>query len=613
MFILDILGIGEAVTEALRTLTLSLCETIYGCIYFCFNIFNSFGKARLEIDITGIFQRVEFILGLFMLFRLTFAAIEYLVNPDNMTDKQKGIGNIIKKVLIVIVLLGSTRFLFSEAYKLQDKLIDSRIVEKIILPNFSFSKDEDGNEYEHGATIAWYAFKQFYTLKTVTATCPNNHIEKLEGTFLSRHKLDNAYVCINEKDGDEYVINFNGFVALAVGIVLLWMIIMYTIQVGIRVIQLAYLEIIAPIPIMMYLMPKGEEKITKWAQQCLSTFLDFFIRLAIIDLVILVCASLISEESQFVNYFDATGTWESGYIIVMMIIALFAFAKKVPELLKEIFPSMGGSAGLSFDFGLKSLKSTATFGAGAALGAVAGAATGIKYGKGTAGGRLGGALTGLARGAVGGAKTKGNVLGNVGKGMGSQRAAMQRAYNRNNDGSSFWGRTFGAGDAARTKAAYDEELSFYDAYTKNADIVDSELAKNASVKAVLAEQQALMARGERGGPLPTSTEIADMDRKVKEIKETALQKEMSKRGTDDENKVLMAALNNAEAMRKKAVDRKYAGFEKYHNASVSDYSDNFLDSVKEVKNETRNIKDPAGTRNKDYKEAEANAKYARDK
>lgn len=613
MFILDILGIGEAVTEAIRTLTLSLCETIYGCIYFCFNIFNSFGKARLEIDITGIFQRVEFILGLFMLFRLTFAAIEYLVNPDNMTDKQKGIGNIIKKVLIVIVLLGSTRFLFSEAYKLQDKLIDSRIVEKIILPNFSFSKDEDGNEYDHGAAIAWYAFKQFYTLERETATCPNNHIEMLEDTFLSRHKLDNAYICINEKDGDEYVINFNGFIALAVGIVLLWMIIMYTIQVGIRVIQLAYLEIIAPIPIMMYLMPKGEEKITKWAQQCLSTFLDFFIRLAIIDLVILVCASLISEESQFVNYFDTTGTWESGYIIVMMIIALFAFAKKVPELLKEIFPSMGGAGGLSFDFGLKSLKSTATFGAGAALGAVAGAATGIKYGKGTAGGRLGGALTGLARGAIGGAKTKGNVLGNVGKGMGSQRAAMQRAYNRNNDGSSFWGRTFGAGDAARTKAAYDEELSFYDAYTKNADIVDSELAKNASVKAVLAEQQALMARGERGGPLPTSTEIADMDRKVKEMKETALQKEISKRGTNDENKVLMAALNNAEAMRKKAVDRKYAGFEKYHDASVSDYSDNFLDSVKEVKNETRNIKDPAGARNKDYKEAEANAKYARDK
>ena len=36
-----------------------------------------------------------------------------------------------------------------------------------------------------------------------------------------------------------------------------------------------------------------------------------------------------------------------------------------------------------------------------------------------------------------------------------------------------------------TKAAFDEELSFYDAYTKNADLVDSELAKNANVKAIL--------------------------------------------------------------------------------------------------------------------------------
>ena len=240
-------------------------------------------------------------------------------------------------------------------------------------------------------------------------------------------------------------------------------------------------------------------------------------------------------------------------------------------------------------------------------------ATGIKYGKGTAGGRLGGAITGLARGTLGGAKFKGNAFANAGKGMANQRVAMQRAYNRNNDGSDFWGRTIGAGDAARTKAAFDEELSFYDAYTKNADLVDSELAKNANVKAILAEQQALMSRGESGGPIPTAAEIASMDSRVKAVKQTALQNEMNRRGTADENKVLIAALDNAEAMRKKAVKSNYAGFEKYHETSVLDYSDNFLDSVKEVKNETRNIKDPSGSRNEAYKKAEANAKYAKDK
>ena len=48
----------------------------------------------------------------------------------------------------------------------------------------------------------------------------------------------------------------------------------YSIQVGVRVLQLAYLQIVAPIPIAMYITPKGEEQLKKWGTQCLVTFLD---------------------------------------------------------------------------------------------------------------------------------------------------------------------------------------------------------------------------------------------------------------------------------------------------------------------------------------------------
>lgn len=605
-----ILSITQDIVDAARTLALFFCEIIYSLICFCFDIFNGFGKVRLDIDASAIFQRVELVLGLFMVFRLTFAAIEYLINPDSMMDKEKGIGNIIKKVLIVIILLGSTGFLFNEAYKLQDELIDSQVIEKIILPDFTFNEGQDVGS--NGDQIAWYTFSQFYSQVGETNECRNGHMSILKDEFYGEHNFNIAYKCLNEKNSKKYIIDFNGVVALLCGGILLWIIVVYTVQLGVRVIQLAYLEIIAPIPIMMYLMPKGEDKVKKWAKQCLSTFLDFFIRVAILDFIILVSSSLISSKSNLAANFEATSKWGVGYITVIMIIALFTFAKKVPNLLKEIFPTTGSTG---FDFGLhgKSAKQLGTFAGGAVAGGIGGLATGIKYGKGTAGGRLGGAITGLARGTLGGAKFKGNAFANAGKGMANQRVAMQRAYNRNNDGSDFWGRTIGAGDAARTKAAFDEELSFYDAYTKNADLVDSELAKNANVKAILAEQQALMSRGESGGPIPTAAEIASMDSRVKAVKQTALQNEMNRRGTADENKVLIAALDNAEAMRKKAVKSNYAGFEKYHETSVLDYSDNFLDSVKEVKNETRNIKDPSGSRNEAYKKAEANAKYAKDK
>lgn len=613
MYILDI---GNSIREAGRTIALTIFDTLLRLIAALYDLFNMIASHRLFDDnvIQTIYTRVGLVLGLFMVFRLTFSAIEYLINPDNITDKQKGIGNIIKKVLIVVILLGSVHFLFNTAYSFQDLLLndENNVISKVILGNSKTTGMSSETD------MSWAIFSSFFkSTGPETSTCSKyldeDNSAGIKADFDSNYKtafstssFKKAYECVNEKKGSgDWVINFEWFYGIVTALFVGYVLCVYVIQLGVRSVQLAYLELIAPIPIMMYLNPKGDETLKKWGKQCLSTYLDVFIRVAILYFILLAFKA-ISEADLF-----TTGSIPVG---IVLLIGLMMFAKKVPDLIKEIFPSTGGATALNF--GLKmpdGAKQAATFAGGTVIGGIGGMATGIKYGKGAAGGRLGGAITGFARGTLGGAKLKGNVFANAGKGMASQRAAMQRAYNKKNDGSDFWGRTLGAGDAARTKAAFDEELSFYDAYTKNADLVDSELAKNANVKAILAEQQALMSRGESGGPIPTAAEIASMDSRVKAVKQTALQNEMNRRGTADENKVLIAALDNAEAMRKKAVNSNYAGFEKYHETSVLDYSDNFLDSVKEVKNETRNIKDPSGSRNEAYKKAEANAKYAKDK
>ena len=377
-----ILSIGDSILQALRTLTLAVCETIYSLICFCFDIFNEMGTATLDIDVNGIFKRVEFILGLFMLFRLTFAGIQYLVDPDAMTDKQKGIGSIIKRVLIVIILLGSTNYLFKEAYILQDRIIESRLIEKIILPGTTSSSSSAG------ADIAWYTFSQFYTLNTKEKTECNSAYKMLEQQFKDLGSMDAAYLCLNDKmstkenvSNKQYVVNFNGLIALLCGALLLWMIVVYTVQLGIRIFQLAYLQIVAPIPIMMYLVPKGEENLKKWGKQCLSTFLDFFLRLAILDFVILVSQSLMTNQENLAAHFSTNNVFQEGYVVVILIIALFAFAKKVPNLLKEIFPSTGGAA--SFGFGLKmpdEAKKVGLFGTGAILGASGAAASNALHG-----------------------------------------------------------------------------------------------------------------------------------------------------------------------------------------------------------------------------------------
>ena len=388
MNILDFLGIGRAIEHGFRTLMFILCDGVYRLIYLTFYIFEKLGSARIIEDTQGIVNRISLIIGLFMVFRVTFAFVQYIVDPDAMLDKKKGAANIIKKIIISIVLLGSTSTLFNLAFKAQDLIIDNQIIGKIIF-NSSSSNGYDSdslystpeNPSTFGGRLSAEVFSAFYRLnpeaspkdsdqedcKTwLTNDDGNSGYSKLKEKIaqnkgaLSGYKNSPAVICLNEQDSsDEYIVDFDagGFLALAFGIAVLYTIFIFTIQVGVRVIQLAYLQIIAPIPIIMYITPKGDEQLKKWGQQCSTTFLDFFMRCTIIYFAILVIQNI--WETGFIGKLLSAGTessngWETMYVGVIMIIAVLTFAKKVPNLIKEIFPSLGGAAG--FDYGLSFKK-----------------------------------------------------------------------------------------------------------------------------------------------------------------------------------------------------------------------------------------------------------------
>lgn len=388
MNILDFLGIGRAIEQGFRTLMFILCDGVYRLIYLTFYIFEKLGSARIIEDTQGIVNRISLIIGLFMVFRVTFAFVQYIVDPDAMLDKKKGAANIIKKIIISIVLLGSTSTLFNLAFKAQDLIIDNQIIGKIIF-NSSSSNGYDSdslystpeNSSTFGGRLSAEVFSAFYRLnpeaspkdsnqedcKTwLTNDDGNSGYSKLKEKIaqnkgaLSGYKNSPAAICLNEQDSsDEYIVDFDagGFLALAFGIAVLYTIFIFTIQVGVRVIQLAYLQIIAPIPIIMYITPKGDEQLKKWGQQCSTTFLDFFMRCTIIYFAILVIQNI--WETGFIGKLLSAGTessngWETMYVGVIMIIAVLTFAKKVPNLIKEIFPSLGGAAG--FDYGLSFKK-----------------------------------------------------------------------------------------------------------------------------------------------------------------------------------------------------------------------------------------------------------------
>ena len=382
------LSIVSVARDALRGLMLSLCDIIYRLIVFVYDVFYNLGTARLltDKDIQPIFQRIGLIIGLFMVFRVTFAFIQYIINPEAMIDKQKGIGKIVAKVIISIVLLGSTQYLFNAAFTIQNKVLESQVLEKVILGG-EYAETESGMR-DFGSNLSATIFSSFYRINDdpylskpeVYNLCENilgkNNDMLKENIRINSGSIvgSGANICLNVKSEynnydeqmeeiisssketkEEYIINFDGdgILTVLVGLVCLYTGFMFTFQIGVRLIQLAYLELIAPIPIMMYVTPKGDEQLKKWVTQCTTTFLDFFLRVAIIYFAKFIIEIILNADILGSIYAESNGIY-NVYITCVMIIATLLFVKKVPNLLKEIFPSLGGAAG--FDYGLSFKK-----------------------------------------------------------------------------------------------------------------------------------------------------------------------------------------------------------------------------------------------------------------
>ena len=57
-------------------------------------------------------NRVYVLLGIFMLFKVSFSILQYMVNPDAFSDKSKGFGKMITNILISLVLIVVIPYIF---------------------------------------------------------------------------------------------------------------------------------------------------------------------------------------------------------------------------------------------------------------------------------------------------------------------------------------------------------------------------------------------------------------------------------------------------------------------------------------------------------------------
>ncbi|MDE6292204.1 MAG: hypothetical protein K2L98_00825, partial [Bacilli bacterium] len=169
------------------------------------------------------------------------------------------------------------------------------------------------------------------------------------GPISRKSKLYNS---TNDDGGMSYM----WIITTVCGVVCAWFFFSYAIDVGTRAVKLGFLQLIAPIPVLIKIFPQGKKTFDAWFAEIKKSYLEIFLRLAVIFFIVKLCTMVPS-------FIDAV--WNSGSGItggfltkalatVCLILGLLKFAKDAPQLFKTIFASGGGLfAGLDWKPGMK--------------------------------------------------------------------------------------------------------------------------------------------------------------------------------------------------------------------------------------------------------------------
>ena len=236
-------------------------------------------------------------------------------------------------------------------------------------------------ELEGGKLIVSYLMQTFLTTDNVAY---KEYIRK--GDYFSLSVLKSNP--IEEKSGDTYVINYTPFISTIIILGVLVILCMTTLDIALRVVKIGFLQIISPIPIITNAVEKkySESMLSRWVNEYIMTYVDLFLRLAIIYFVIFLLKILMTMKMDF------------SLINIFILVGALMFMKQAPKLIGTITGIKGLGDG-SFSLNpMKKLRDIPLVGKATALGlgGLGGALQGI-----TKGGMLKGAL----RGGITGAKS----------------------------------------------------------------------------------------------------------------------------------------------------------------------------------------------------------------
>lgn len=337
--------------------------------------------------INDFYSRVQLILGILMVFKLSISLLQIIINPDTFKDKQKGAGSLVMRIALMLVMLTlivpidiqdtngnplneqikANGILFGFLYQFQSSVIEDNILGKLVLGSdieTTTSGDEGANGLELnnmasvGDLITADIAKAFIrpTLKegideseiTDQASYENaiacdgdDESMPYFGNPTSGTLLDHINDTCDTDNGEVYVFEYIGFGGVVCAIIMTIIIIGFTLDIAVRAIKLALLRLIAPVPIISYISP-GQEKdgaFGNWVKTLTSTYISLFVRLIIVYFGIYLI--IILREGDLISWAGGSNFLTKALANIFIIIGILVFMKEAPKFFQDMFGLKG--------------------------------------------------------------------------------------------------------------------------------------------------------------------------------------------------------------------------------------------------------------------------------
>ncbi len=310
--------------------------------------------------------RIYLILGLVMVFKLMISFIQILIEPDKMSDKEKGVGSLLRRVVISLVLIVLVPSIFSTAKRLQNYIIP--IIPKVVVgveadvdssnvdSNATYTAgntlDEEGNVMmSTGRLLAYYSFLPFFYYDNDQCNDGSLYGTTSDASLATIHSVGEAVGPVNNKcesstNPDRYRYNYRLLTSTIVGAYLVYVLVTVALQIAIRTIKFGLCQVLAPIPIASYIDPKtSKQSFDKWVQTSIKVYLDLFTRLIVVYFVIFIFRLLFDQSDQLVVgevtsrlslIMGKYGAFQGLLLILFIITGLLQFAKQMPKFVSDL-------------------------------------------------------------------------------------------------------------------------------------------------------------------------------------------------------------------------------------------------------------------------------------